>query len=159
MNLYLPILNYSQYSIRGMNDGGAGILYSTQWSFSLKESLTIIYPTIVGFGGVFYQGIGSMPFTDYPNYFSVILFVFALIGLIKKYNYNVYGIFFIFVIIFSYSLSLGKNFISFYTIFYDYFPYFNKFRSPVFILILFNFSSLERSAIIIVLIFKLGYLI
>lgn len=140
MNLYLPILNYSQYSIRGMNDGGAGILYSTQWSFSLKESLTIIYPTIVGFGGVFYQGIGSMPFTDYPNYFSVILFVFALIGLIKKYNYNVYGIFFIFVIIFSYSLSLGKNFISFYTIFYDYFPYFNKFRSPVFILILFNFS-------------------
>ncbi len=140
INLYLPILNYSEYSIRGMNDGGAGLLYSTQWSFSLKEALTFIYPTAVGFGGVFYQGIGSMPFTDYPNYFSIVLFVFAIIGLIKKYKYNLYQIFFLLVIIFSFLLSLGKNFISFYSIFYDYFPYFNKFRSPVFILVLFNFS-------------------
>tara|TARA_B100001094_G_scaffold313044_1_gene350382 strand:- start:965 stop:3343 length:2379 start_codon:yes stop_codon:yes gene_type:complete len=139
LNLYLPILNYSDYSIRGMNDGGAGILYSTQWSFSLKEALTFIYPSAVGFGGAFYQSIGSMPFTDYPNYFSILLFAFAIIGLLKK-NYNIYRIFFIFVIIFSFLLSLGKNFISFYSIFYDFLPYFNKFRSPVFILILFNFS-------------------
>jgi len=41
--------------------------------------------------------------------------------------------------IFSGFLSLGKNFMIFYSLFYHYLPFFDKFRSPVFILIIFNF--------------------
>jgi len=140
LNLYYPILKFSQYSIRGLDNGGAGIEYATQWSFSLKESLTLIFPSAMGFGGPIYQNIGSMPFTDYPNYIGIILFAFAVVGLIKVKMKNINKIFFISVIIFSLFLALGKNFIGFYSLFYNYLPYFNNFRAPVFILILLNFS-------------------
>ena len=44
------------------------------------------------------------------------------------------------MIVFTFLLSLGKNFISFYNIFYTYLPFFSKFRVPIFILIIFKFS-------------------
>ena len=37
LNIYYPILNYSSHSIRSVESGGAGLLYATQWSFSLKR--------------------------------------------------------------------------------------------------------------------------
>ena len=49
LNIYLPVLNYAPHSIRGANDGGAGISYATQWSFSFKEMLTFIIPSSLGF--------------------------------------------------------------------------------------------------------------
>jgi len=135
LNIYIPALEYSSYSIRGSSGGGTGFEYATQWSFSLIELGTFILPSCLGFGGLTYWG--SMPFTDYPNYMGILILIFAIIGGIKSENKekNLY----ILAICFAFLLSLGKNFSLFYGFFYDYFPFFNKFRVPVMILILVQF--------------------
>ena len=78
--------------------------------------------------------------TDFPNYIGIFILFLALLGFLKsnlKYDIKVY---FAVVIVFTFLLSLGKNFISFYNIFYTYLPFFSKFRVPIFILIIFQFS-------------------
>ena len=82
LNLYYPVLKYSYYSTRGSEGGGIGILNATQWSFSLQEFITLIFPSIFGFGGQLYWG--GMPFTDYPNYMGIFLFIFAIYALFKS---------------------------------------------------------------------------
>ncbi|MBI72740.1 MAG: hypothetical protein CMG61_04825 [Candidatus Marinimicrobia bacterium] len=138
IKIYLPILNYSQFSTRGSRSGGFGIENATQWSLNFQESLTFILPYFYGFGGRDYWGF--LPMTDFPNYIGIFILFLALLGFLKsnlKYDIKVYfGV----VIVFSFLLSLGKNFISFYNIFYTYLPFFNKFRVPIFILIIFQFS-------------------
>ena len=42
---------------------------------------------------------------------------------------------------------LGKYFINFYSLFYNYFPYFDKFRAPIFIIIIFQFCLYIFAAI------------
>ena len=138
IKIYLPILNYSQFSTRGSNSGGFGIENATQWSLNFKESLTFILPYFYGFGGRDYWGF--LPMTDFPNYIGIFILFLALLGFLKsnlKYDIKVY---FAVVIVFTFLLSLGKNFISFYNIFYTYLPFFSKFRVPIFILIIFQFS-------------------
>ena len=56
---------------------------------------------------------------------------------------------------FTFLLSLGKNFIFFYNIFYTYLPFFNKFRVPIFILIIFQFSIYTLAAFGLMNIFDL----
>jgi hypothetical protein len=78
-----------------------------------------------------------MPFTDYPNYMGIIVLTLAIIGFLfseKKIKW-----FFASTAILALLISFGKNFF-FYQIFYDYFPYFNKFRVPAMFLILTQFS-------------------
>ena len=135
LSIYIPVLEYSNYSIRGSTGGGTGFEYATQWSFSLMEIGSFILPSFVGFGGITYWG--QMPFTDYPNYMGILVLIFAIIGALKSNNKekNI----FIWTIFFALLLSLGSNFALFYGIFYDYFPFFNKFRVPVMILILVQF--------------------
>ncbi len=141
LSIYLPILNYSSESIRGSNiGGGAGLDYATQWSLSFKEMFTFIFPYSLGFGGSLY--FGDFPFTDYPNYMSIFIIFLAFLGYFKSDLDRKYKIFFSLTIIFSLLISLGNNFIEFYKIFYDYLPYFNKFRVPAYILILTHFSIL-----------------
>jgi len=138
LSIYLPILNYSSQSIRGASEGGAGIHYATQWSMSIKEFLTLIFPYSLGFGGPLY--FGDLPFTDFPNYIGIIIIFFSVIGLYKSKIDFIYKLFFFLVTIFSLLISLGSNFISFYNLFYNYMPYFDQFRVPAYILILTNFS-------------------
>ena len=141
LSIYLPILNYSSESIRGSNiGGGAGLDYATQWSLSFKEMFTFIFPYSLGFGGSLY--FGDFPFTDYPNYMSIFIIFLAFLGYFKSDLDRKYKIFFSLTIIFSLLISLGNNFIEFYKLFYDYLPYFNKFRVPAYILILTHFSIL-----------------
>ena len=139
-SLYNPILNYSSYSIRGSYGGGAGLEYATQWSMSIKEFITLLFPYSLGFGGPLY--FGDLPFTDFPNYISILIIVLSVIGLYKSKLRTRYKVFFSLSIIFSLLISLGENFIQFYKIFYNYFPHFNKFRVPAYILIITNFSFL-----------------
>ena len=141
LSIYLPILNYSSESVRGSNiGGGAGLDYATQWSLSFKEMFTFIFPYSLGFGGSLY--FGDFPFTDYPNYMSIFIIFLAFLGYFKSDLDRKYKIFFSLTIIFSLLISLGNNFIEFYKLFYDYLPYFNKFRVPAYILILTHFSIL-----------------
>lgn len=142
-SLFLPIMNYTPYSIRGGQvGGGAGFEYATQWSFSFGETLTFISPSFYGFGGVTYWG--GMPFTDYPNYMGIILLVLAGWAVATKRNWLVWtlaaGGFL------AYLISLGHNFFV-YRIFYNWFPYFNKFRVPAMILVLTQFSVVVLAGI------------
>ncbi len=136
MWIYLPALNYTPHSIRGAGGGGGtGFEYATAWSFSFGEMSTFFIPSYYGFGGATYWG--NMPFTDYPNYMGIIVITLAIIGLLfseKKIKY-----FFGLTALLALLISFGKNFFL-YQIFYDYFPYFNKFRVPAMFLILTQFS-------------------
>ncbi|HJM84325.1 MAG TPA: hypothetical protein QGI69_03505, partial [Candidatus Marinimicrobia bacterium] len=136
MWIYLPALNYAPHSIRGAGGGGGtGFEYATAWSFSFGEMSTFFIPSYYGFGGAAYWG--NMPFTDYPNYMGIIVLTLAIIGFLfseKKIKW-----FFASTALFALLISFGKNFF-FYQIFYDYFPYFNKFRVPAMFLILTQFS-------------------
>ena len=137
MWIYLPALNYAPYSIRGAGGGGGtGFEYATAWSFSFGEMATFFIPSFYGFGGATYWG--NMPFTDYPNYMGIIVVTLAIIGLLfseKKIKY-----FFGLTALLALLISFGKN-LFLYQIFYDYLPYFNKFRVPAMFLILTQFSA------------------
>ncbi len=139
--LYLPVLEYMPHSIRGAasiyaaagSDGGVGMQYATQWSFSFGEMMTFIIPSFYGFGGQAY--LGTMPFTDYPHYMGIIIFGLAIFAIIiRRKQWLVW--FLVAEILLALLISFGKNNPSIYGMFYDYFPYFNKFRVPVMILIL-----------------------
>jgi len=136
MWIYLPVINYTPYSIRsGGSQGGAGFEYATAWSFSFSEIATFFIPSFFGFGGATYWG--SMPFTDYPNYMGIIVLVFAIIG--SVFHERKIKWFFIITAVLALILSFGKHFFL-YSFFYNYFPYFSKFRVPVMLLVLTQFS-------------------
>ncbi len=145
MWIYLPAINYAPYSIRGAGSGGGtGFEYATSWSFSFSEMATFFIPSYYGFGGITYWGsVGVMsngvfhPFTDYPNYMGIIVLTLAVIGILfheRKIKW-----YFVTIAFLALLISFGNNFFL-YHIFYDYFPYFNKFRVPHMILILTQFS-------------------
>ena len=96
---------------------------------------TFIIPSFYGFGGVTYWG--KMPFTDYPNYMGIIVLTLAVIGIL--FHKSKIKWYFVTTAFLALLLSFGKNFFI-YQIFYDYFPYFNKFRVPAMFLILTQFS-------------------
>lgn len=137
MALFLPVMNYTPYSIRGARGGGgAGFEYATQWSFSLGETLTFLMPSFYGFGGVTYWG--DMPFTDYPNYMGIIILALAIWAVVKRRDWFVWTL--AVAGILAWMLSLGNHFFL-YKVFYNVMPYFNKFRVPSMILIVTQFST------------------
>lgn len=137
--LYVPVYEYTAHSIRGgggANGGGVGFDYATQWSFHPKEMLTFFVPSFFGFGGQTYWG--AMPFTDYPNYMGILALVLAAFAFVYKRRETTW--YFATVILISLMISFGKHFSSLYNLLYSYLPFFNKFRVPVMILILAQFS-------------------
>lgn len=140
--LYLSVYEYTPYSTRGATagaagaGGGAGFEYATQWSFHPKEMLTFLIPSFFGFGGQTYWG--AMPFTDYPNYMGIIPLALAAFAFV--YNRRRIVWYFLTVIILSLLISFGRHFPPVYQFFYNFVPFFNKFRVPVMILILVQFS-------------------
>jgi hypothetical protein len=142
--IYLPATSYTPFSIRGAGGGGGtGLEYATQWSFSLGEMLTFVNPSYYGFGGATYWG--SMPFTDYPNYMGILVLLFSIYGMfVYKDRFR---IFLITALIFTLLLSFGHHFKPFYQFFYSFFPYFNKFRVPVMILVLLQFNVVVLAAL------------
>jgi hypothetical protein len=149
--LFLPLREYTPYSIRGAasaleatpeeagtaaGQAGVGFDYATQWSFSPGEMMTFVLPSFYGFGGFTYWG--NMPFTDYANYMGILVLALAVTALIKRVPHaGFFGI----AILLALLVSFGHHFAWFYKIFYNYFPYFNKFRVPVMILILVQCST------------------
>ena len=135
--IFLPAMDYAPFSIRGGSaGGGADYTYATGWSFHPKEIMTFFIPSAFGFGGQPYWGY--MPFTDYPNYMGIIILLLAMIGLIHKRELIHW--FFIFTSILALFISFGKHFSLVYDLFFNIFPYFNKFRVPHMILIILQFN-------------------
>jgi hypothetical protein len=134
----LPLKDYAQYSIRGGTDtagGGAGLAYATQWSMALYELPAIVWPNFAGFGGATYWG--SMPFTDYPNaYMGVVAVLLALPALALRGRTQVFALV---LGAFAVLVSFGSNF-PLYGFLYDHLPFFNRFRIPVMIILLFQLA-------------------
>ncbi|KAA3610154.1 MAG: hypothetical protein D8M58_07015 [Calditrichaeota bacterium] len=124
---------------------GVSIEYATQWSTAPSELLTWAIPRY--YGGMSrekYTGDaipqlkgqeipgywGEMPFTQSYEYMGAITLLLAMIGL----YYNRKNKLLISLAIFAGFLTLlsfGRHADWFYSIFYNYIPFFNKFRAPM----------------------------
>ena len=130
--LYGPVQDYAQYSIRGASgSGGLDYGYATSWSLHPVESLTFLVPYALGFGKDLYYG--WMPFTDYPNYFGIVLFIMAVAALVLVRTRFV--MFLAFTVLVTTLVAFGKFLPVLYDPLFKFMPYFNKFRVPVMILI------------------------
>ena len=140
LSLYIPMLSYTPFSARSSSDRqGAGLDYVTEYSFSFGEIATFFIPSYYGFGEATYWG--TMTFTSFPHYMSVIMLMFAIYGVIR-YQWTIFKVFSMLCIVFFLTLSFGKNFIGFYTFFYDYLPFFSKLRNPAYLLIIVQFCTM-----------------
>ena len=130
--LLLPVQDYAPHSIRGSGEGG-GVTYdyATSWSLHPTEALTFVFPFAFGWGKATY--VGHMPFTDYPNYIGVIVFLFAVFAIVRVKTRFVR--FLAFVAVVTTLVSFGKYFPILYNPMFYWLPYFNKFRVPVMVLI------------------------
>jgi hypothetical protein len=124
---------------------GVKMEYATQWSTHPSEVLTWFVPRFYGgMSGEKYMGNaapqlrnrvipgywGHMPFTQSYEYMGIITLFLAFIGLYayrKDKMILSIALFAFFLIL----LSFGRHFQIFYSILYNYFPYFNKFRAPM----------------------------
>ncbi len=151
---------YAQFSTRSGNTleideilseqktSGVSFDYATMWSFAPNELMDFFIPHFSGgLSNELYDGekypqlIGrEIPtyWGDKPsngNYATVgiTLFIFAIFGVYyNKKSKFVIGL--AIFVLFSILLSFGKNFPSFYELFFNYLPYFSKFRAPSMIL-------------------------
>lgn len=131
--LVFPVHEYAALSIRGGAGTGGGLDYgyATNWSLHPKEMLTFVFPWAFGFGKSTYWG--SLNFTDYPNYLGLVTVAFA--GLALVLARGALSWFLVVAALFATVLSFGKFFPLLYGPMFKLFPYFNKFRVPVMVLI------------------------
>jgi hypothetical protein len=163
---YLSVWEYSKYSIRGTSPlimdskvrsttgegGGLSYDYATNWSFSPGEVMTFFIPGFYGSGTYNYKGIltnnqqakintyfGPMMSVDAPQYMGILVLVLALIGFYYHRKDIFVQVLFI-ISIFSLFLSFGRELPVLYNLMFYHFPFFDKFRVPVMVLILLQVS-------------------
>jgi len=140
--LFLPVREYSQYSIRG-GAKGLDYGYATNWSFSPLEVLTFFVPSFVGFGGQTYWG--PMPFTDFPFYMGIVPLFLAVLVFALRRDRTVW--FMGLLAVLALLVSFGKEFSLLYDLLFKLLPYFSKFRVPSMILILVQFAVTVLAAL------------
>lgn len=136
--LNLSVREYAEYSIRGGGaTGGLDYGYATNWSFPPSEILTFFIPSFMGFGGGTYWG--PMPFTDFPLYFGIVVFLLAGFALLLNRNRTTW--FFAILACIVLVISFGRHLPLLYGPMFKYLPFFSKFRAPKMIHIVFEFSA------------------
>jgi len=154
---FLSTKEYAPFSTRGGNpvqmsnqkndaqkNEGVSFNYATQWSLSPGEILDFFGPRIHGgYQGEVYNGNkypqlkgrtipsywGEKPLSGNYPFIGIIVILLALIG-VYYYRKDKFFIAASVFVIFTLLLALGRHFPAFYKIFYDYLPYFSKFRAP-----------------------------
>lgn len=136
--LVLPLQEYAQYSVRGLSVGGSGVNvpFATSWSFPPIEVLTFVIPSFAGFGGPFYWG--EMPFTDFPNYLGVVVFVLAVSGVLLRPSRMT--VFLVLAATLALLVSFGRHLPPISYVMLHFVPFFAKFRAPVMILVIAQFA-------------------
>ncbi len=154
------IYEYTPYSTRGtesildkvkgkQEENSSGYYkYHTDWSFSPGEVLTFVVPSYYGFGNSTYDGpltrnqpvevntyFGQMPFVDVAMYMGVVIFFLGLFAVFTRWK-DPFIRFLTILAGISLLISFGKNFPIIFDLFFNYLPYFNKFRVPSMILVL-----------------------
>ena len=159
------IYEYTPYSTRGTEsilDKSSGkkqentsnyYEYHTNWSFSPGEVLTFIVPSYYGFGNSTYKGelsknqpvevntyFGQMDFVDVAvGYMGIIVFALALLGIFTNWK-DPFVQFLTILTLISLIVSFGRTFPLLFDLFFNYLPFFNKFRVPSMILVLVQLS-------------------
>ena len=153
MTLYASVLEYQRYSIRGggVEGGGLDFDYAANWSFHPLEMVTFFIPSFMGFGGATYWG--KMPFTDYPLYFSVIVFLLAGLAILLRRDRTTWIM--TIVALFSLLVSFGKHLPLLYAPLFKLLPYFNKFRVPSMIHIILDIAMIILAGIGLQALFEL----
>ncbi|MCO5268487.1 MAG: YfhO family protein [Brumimicrobium sp.] len=163
---------YSKYTIRGGNDITIGVDgssnhhnttsgldkdYITQWSYGIKESMTLVSPNVFGGGSAALKNSqfsdllkssefrkeanlvadnnvywGDQPFTSGPVYLGIIVFYLAVLAMV--YLKGRLKWFLMIATILMLMLSWGKNFMGLTDFFIDHVPFYNKFRAVTIIL-------------------------
>ncbi|MDZ7690406.1 MAG: hypothetical protein U5K69_04525 [Balneolaceae bacterium] len=129
---YWRFMEYTPYSTRGGSalaegSGGLTLDYAFRWSQGIGELLTLIIPNIFG-GGSGQAYWGPKTVTSGPHYPGAVAFILALIGLLRskhKFKYVFFGVGTLALL-----FSLGRHFETFNRLFFNYMPYFDKFRVP-----------------------------
>ena len=141
---------------------GLSLEYATAWSYGIDETLTLLVPgymggassTALGPESIVYKEVvkqgyprstasqiaantptywGEQPFTAGPVYVgAIICFLFLLGALLVKGPYK-WAL--VAATLFSILLSWGHNFMGFTKLFYNFFPFYNKFRTVSSILV------------------------
>jgi len=142
--IFLPVHEYAAHSIRGAEGGGLTYSYATSWSFHPLEITTFFIPSFAGFGQSTYWG--WMPFTDFPHY-SGILILFLAVMAIVLWPRKPLHVYLLVLALASLLLAFGKHVPLFYGFMFKFFPYFNKFRVPSMILVLFQFAVAMLAAL------------
>jgi hypothetical protein len=164
--------DYAKYTIRGGNDisinvdgsanhenstSGLDKDYITQWSYGVKESMTLISPYTLGGSStaiansqfadqlrtpemrskaslVAQNNIywGDQPFTSGPVYLGIIVFFLAILGMVYLKGPMKWALFGMTLL--ALMLSWGKNFMGLTDFFLDNVPFYNKFRAVTIIL-------------------------
>lgn len=141
--------------------------YALSWSYGKLETFTLFIPSFMGgasggsldqdsesYDALIKQGVpkrqaegflrslplywGAQPFTSGPVYFGAIIILLAILGLFLSKDKSRWWL--LASTIFCIFISWGKNMDWFYSLFFDYFPLFNKFRSPSMMLAVANIT-------------------
>ena len=136
--LVFPMQEYAQYSARNLSVGGSSVNvpFATSWSFPPAEMLTFVIPSFAGFGGQFYWG--AMPFTDFPNYLGVVVFLLAVTGFVLRRSRMT--IFLVVAAALVLLVSFGRHLPPISYVMLHFVPFFAKFRAPVMILVILQFA-------------------
>lgn len=150
---------YAEYSTRGGNSvnadqntnsgtKGVDLDYATGWSLAPAELMDLFIARFHGgYSNEIYDGNkypdlkgkavpgywGDKPFNGNYSFIGGILFLLALIGLLK-YRKDAFVISLGVFIFIATLLSFGKHFLDFYKLFYEFVPFFSKFRIPSMVL-------------------------
>jgi len=141
---------------------GLDLDYATQWSYGIGETMTLLIPNFMGassnysvsnnskvYQELIHNGVpkknstdfcknvptywGTQPFTSGPVYIGAIVCFLFILGLcIVKGPYK-WAL--LVATVFSILLSWGKNFMPLTELFFNYFPFYNKFRAVSSILV------------------------
>lgn len=129
---YWSKTEFTPYSTRGGSvtntSSGLDLDYAMAWSQGWGELLTLAIPN--SYGGASGDGTywGPKPFTSGPHYLGALAFLFFIFGIM--YYKGRYKTPLLIGVVFSVLFSLGNNFLWFNELFFNYFPYFSKFRTP-----------------------------
>lgn len=130
------------------NVDGLAWEYAMQWSNGWTDLIASFVPKAVGGGSAewldkksdFVKKVGAqsaiqvptywgaLPFTSGPIYFGIVVVFLAVIGFVV--NNGTLKWWLLSAIILTLLLSMGKNFAFFNRFIYDFFPFYNKFRTP-----------------------------
>ncbi|MEM1095242.1 MAG: YfhO family protein [Bacteroidota bacterium] len=129
----LSVLEYKDFSQRGMASGGAageGSLaweYAMAWSHAGYELWTLLIANAAG-GATGEAYWGPKIFTEGPHYVGGLVLVFAVLALVKVRTATVWGLGL--ATFFMLLFALGENFETFNRLAFDYLPLFDAWRVP-----------------------------